>query len=124
LGGQDLGYKGFALGLIIESLTSALGGFGRSREPDRWGAGVFLQVIDPEAYGGRARFERETTWLAEASRNSPVKPGDPPVRLPGERALRLRREQLQKGVLLYPTILPGLKKWSEKLGVPFPQPLT
>jgi len=84
---------------------------------------VFLQVIHPEAFGGRTLFNRESSWLAKASKSSPVKPGSPPVRVPGERALRLRAEQMQKGVLLYPTILPGLEKWSEKLGVALPEPL-
>ena len=36
LGGFDLGYKGFALGLLVEALTSALGGYGRADEPNRW----------------------------------------------------------------------------------------
>jgi LDH2 family malate/lactate/ureidoglycolate dehydrogenase len=84
---------------------------------------VFLQVIDPEAFGGREYFMRETEWLANACRSSPTKPGEPPVRLPGERALQLKKEQLEKGVSLYPTITPALKRWAEKYNVPFPKPL-
>ncbi|MCK6626565.1 MAG: Ldh family oxidoreductase [Anaerolineae bacterium] len=120
LGGIDLGYKGFALGLLVEALTSALAGHGRSEQPQRWGASVFLQIIDPAAFGGRENFLRETEWLAEACRTTPTKAGSPPVRLPGSRALRLRAEQLAQGVALYPTILPSLQPWSEKLGIPLP----
>ena len=123
LGGLDLGYKGFALGLLVEALTAALGGHGRADEPKRWGASVFLQVLDPAAFGGNDRFIRETEWLAEACRTNPTKPGDPPVRLPGSRALQLRAEQLKKGVALYPSIMPTLKPWVEKLGIPLPMPL-
>jgi LDH2 family malate/lactate/ureidoglycolate dehydrogenase len=123
LGRLDLGYKGFALGLLVEALTAALGGHGRADEPRRWGASVFLQVIDPAAFGGSDRFVRETEWLAEACRTNPTKPGEPPARLPGSRALQLRAEQLQNGVALYPSIMPTLKPWAEKLGVPLPAPL-
>lgn len=120
LGGVDLGYKGFALGLLVEALTAALGGHGRADEPKRWGASVFLLVMDPAAFGGSDRFARETEWLAEACRTNPTKPGEAPVRLPGSRALQLRAEQLAKGVALYPSILPALEPWAEKLGVPPP----
>jgi L-lactate dehydrogenase len=124
LGGIDLGHKGFALGLLIEALTSALAGHGRSDEPKRWGASVFLQVIDPQAFGGRDYFLRETTWFADAARSTPTRPGSPPVRLPGSRALELRAEQLQNGVTLYSAILPALQPWSEKLDVPLPTRLS
>jgi LDH2 family malate/lactate/ureidoglycolate dehydrogenase len=115
-----LGYKGFALGLLVEALTAALGGHGRSDEPKQWGASVFLQVLDPAAFGGSARFIRETEWLAEACRTNPTKPGEPPVRLPGSRALQLRAEQLEKGVALYPGIMQTLEPWAEALGIPLP----
>ena len=52
LGGMDLGYKGFALGLMVEAMTSALGGYGRSDNPARWGASVFVQVINPSKFSG------------------------------------------------------------------------
>jgi len=124
LGGLDLGYKGFALGLLVEALTAALGGYGRADEPKRWGASVFLQVIDPAAFGGSDRFIRETEWLAEACRTNPTKPDAPPVRLPGSRARQLRAEQLKNGVVLYPSIMPTLKPWAEKLGIPLPVPIS
>jgi LDH2 family malate/lactate/ureidoglycolate dehydrogenase len=123
LGGTDLGYKGFALGLLVEALTSALAGGGRTTEPDRWGSSVFLQMLNPAAFGGLDRFTAETEWLADASRNNPTKPGNPPVRLPGFRALQLRAEQLACGIALYPTILPNLQSWAEKLEVAPPAPI-
>jgi L-lactate dehydrogenase len=122
LGGMDLGHKGFALGLLVEALTAALGGYGRADYDDRWGAAVFLQVIDPDAFGGRDRFVRETGWLAHACRTAPVKPGNPPVRMPGERGLALRADQLRDGVALHPEIMPALASWAQKLGIPTPAP--
>jgi LDH2 family malate/lactate/ureidoglycolate dehydrogenase len=120
LGGIDLGHKGFALGLLVEALTSALGGHGRADGETRWGAAVFLQVIDPDAFGGRAAFEREAAWLAQACRTTPVRPGSPPVRTPGERGMKRRAEQLARGIELHPEIMPSLQPWAAKLGVPLP----
>jgi LDH2 family malate/lactate/ureidoglycolate dehydrogenase len=117
LGGLDSGHKGYALGLMVEALTAALGGFGRADNATGWGASVFLQVIDPAFFGGLAAFSRETGWVADAARATPTVPGGAPVRLPGERGLQRKREQLRRGVELYPTILPALVPWAKKLGV-------
>lgn len=121
LGGMDSGHKGYALGLLVEALTAALGGFGRADPSEGWGAAVFLQVIDPAAFGGLDGFLRETTWLADAARASPPAPGMDAVRLPGARGLALRRRQLAEGVELYPSIMPALAPWAERLEVPAPE---
>ncbi len=124
LGGIDLGYKGYGLALVIEALTAALSGFGRADAPSGQGSPVFLQLIDPDAFGGGAAFARETGWLARSCREARVRPGDPPVRLPGERGLALKREQLDQGVALYPSILPALERWAKKFDVSCPQPVS
>jgi LDH2 family malate/lactate/ureidoglycolate dehydrogenase len=123
LGGLDLGYKGFAFALIVEALTNALAGHGRADGESRWGASVFLQIIEPERFGGRANFLRETSFFADSCRETPVSPGNPPVRLPGQAALLRRKEQLANGVLLHLTILPMLGPWATSLGIQLPLPL-
>jgi LDH2 family malate/lactate/ureidoglycolate dehydrogenase len=123
LGGLDLGHKGFALALLVEALTSGLAGHGRADEPREWGASVFLQLVDPEAFSGRDAFVRETERLAEICRAAPVAVGQPPVRLPGERALALRAEQLERGVALRDGILDSLRPWAERLGASLPPAL-
>ena len=120
LGGADLGYKGFALGLFVEALTNALGGHGRATGETRWGASVFLQLINPERFGGREAFLRETTFFARFCAETPVPAGKPPVRLPGHAALARRSDQLAHGVQLHPTILPALIPWAESLQVKIP----
>lgn len=122
LGGLDAGYKGFALGLLVEALTNALSGFGRAEGPTQWGGSVFLQLINPGAFGGLEYFQKETSFLAEACVSSPVKEGAPPVRLPGSRALALKKEQMGKGMQLYPGILPALEECALKYGVDMPEP--
>ncbi len=124
LGGPDLGYKGFGLGIFIEALTAALGGHGRADHPTGWGASVFLQLIDPSAFGGTEAFLRETSYFASYCRQTPTAPGDAPVQMPGDGALARREEQLAQGVKLYAGIADGLRPWADKLGVEMPQPIT
>jgi L-lactate dehydrogenase len=123
LGGLDAGHKGFALALLIEALTAGLTGFGRADPAEGWGATVFVQVLDPRAFGGGDAFARQTRWLADACHEAKPRPGVERVRLPGERGLALWRVQSARGVRLYPSILPALEPWADKLGVAPPQPL-
>jgi LDH2 family malate/lactate/ureidoglycolate dehydrogenase len=121
-GGRDHGHKGYGLALMVEALTQALPGFGRARKPAGWGAGVFIQVFDPQAFGGTGPFLEEMDWIAEACRSNPPAPGFDDVRLPGQRALALKREALANGVPLYSAILPALQPWADKLRVATPSP--
>src|SRR5690606_30495107 len=118
LGGIDTGYKGFALGVLVEALTSGLAGSGRLDNPDAWGASVFIQLIDPEAFGGKAAFQRVTQHLADSCVR--VKPIAEPVRMPGSRALRLRDQQKKNGLQLHPSIPPALKACGDEYGIAFP----
>ena len=120
LGGLDAGYKGFALAILIEGLTAGLAGHGRADPSAGWGGTVFVQVLDPEAFGGLAAFKRQMDALADAAHNSKPRPGVERVRLPGERGLRRFREQTAHGVALYPTIMPALERWAAKYGLTVP----
>lgn len=123
LGGADLGHKGYALALLVEALTSGLAGFGRVDEPKRWGASVFLQLIDPGAFAGRDAFVRQTGGLVDICHTTPVASGAPAVRLPGEGALSRRARQLRDGVTIFPTVLPALESWATRYGVSMPAPV-
>lgn len=123
-GGLDHGHKGYGLALMIEALTQGLSGFGRAEAPTAWGASVFIQVIDPQAFAGIDAFRRETTWTANACRESPPIPGVDRVRLPGERGLKRKREALANGVSLYPGIMEALAPFAEKYDVALPSPLS
>lgn len=122
-GGQDHGHKGFALGLLVEALTAGLGGYGRAEPERRWGAAVFLQIIDPARGGGQGAFRHQMEALARSCRDSRVADGAPPVRLPGARGLERRRQQLDSGVALAPAILDTLRARSAVLGVAVPEGL-
>jgi LDH2 family malate/lactate/ureidoglycolate dehydrogenase len=123
LGGPDLGYKGFAFGLLLEALTSGLAGHGRASHEARWGASVCLMLVDPARFGGRDAFVRETSFLFDACRAAAVPPGHPGVRLPGDSALAKRRDQRANGVALHPDVMPALLPWARDLNVPSPAAL-
>ena len=120
LGGLDSGHKGYGLSLTVEALTGGLAGFGRADPKQGWGATVFLQVIDPQAFGGRDAFVRQMDEVARQCHASrPSQPGRA-VRLPGEKGFALAQEQRAKGVALHPGIMEALKPWGEKLKVKLP----
>ncbi len=116
-GGIDHGHKGYAFALLVEALTGGLAGHGRADPKEGWGATACVQVFDPALFGGADDFRRQTEFVAAKCRATPPRPGFERVRLPGESGLRKRTEQLERGVALYPSIMPALRPWAEKLGV-------
>jgi LDH2 family malate/lactate/ureidoglycolate dehydrogenase len=123
LGGLDSGHKGYGLSLLVEALTGGLAGLGRADPKQGWGATVFLQILDPQAFGGRAGFVRQMDEVARQCHASrPAEPGKP-VRLPGEKGFALAQQQREQGVALYPGVLEALQPWSEKLRVKAPEPV-
>lgn len=123
IGGLDYGHKGYGLALMIEALTQGLGGYGRADGETDWGASTFIQVFDPEAFGGLDAFTKQTGWIAEACRATPPRPGGEPVRLPGERALQRKRKALNEGLRLREGIMESLTPWADKFGVTLPTSL-
>ncbi len=125
IGGLDHGHKGSALTLWSELTTLAMSNRGRADSKAYSEANtVWIQVIDPDAFGSRAGFEREASAIAAQCRASRPRPGVDAVRIPGTRAWHLRRQQLQEGVSLHPLIMPKLEPWAARLGVSMPRRLS
>lgn len=123
VGGMDHGHKGFATGLMIEMLTQALSGHGRSEEVTRWGGNVFVQVLDPEAFGGTEAFVREVGALNAACRaNRPV-PGGPAVRVPGDRAAQAVTRSRAQGVRVPDEVWTRVSTSAAEQGVTLPEPI-
>lgn len=119
-GGLEQGYKGYALAILIEALSAALTGYGRATPAsakDGEANSVFVQVIDPAHFGGAEAFGRQMSWLGEACRASNVAAGESAVRMPGDRALAVREQQLREGVSVAPAILAELRRWGALLDV-------
>jgi LDH2 family malate/lactate/ureidoglycolate dehydrogenase len=126
IGGISHGYKGYALTLMTEILSNALGGYGRANDTaatDGEANSVYIQMIDPKAFGSMEDFKRQAEKIKSMCENSATRPGDDPVRVPGKRAWQSREDQLANGVELYPTIMQDLKPWADKLGVQMPEPV-
>ena len=121
LGGMDSGHKGYGLSLMVEAMTGGLAGHGRADPAEGWGATVFLQIIDPQAFAGLNAFERQVDHLVERCQNSKTAKQGEKVRLPGERGLRYQADSKLHGLALYASIMPALVPWAEKLNVTVPQ---
>lgn len=123
LGGTEAGHKGFGLALFVETMSSALAGHGRADGPENWGASVHVQVTDISAFGDASAFHAQTDHLVEQCVKS--KPADPakPVRVPGQRGLALKAEQLKSGVTLRSDILSALTELAKQSGVALPEPI-
>jgi LDH2 family malate/lactate/ureidoglycolate dehydrogenase len=117
LGGEESGHKGFGLALMVEALTQGLAGFGRRDAPARWGANVYLQLIDPAAFAGSEASIAQMDFLAQQCHaNAPINPAAP-VRLPGEQAARNIDKHRREGVALSSKTVDQLRAWGERLGV-------
>lgn len=119
LGGPDLGYKGFALALMMEALTSGLAGHGRSTAPVPGENTVFVLLVDADRFGGGAHLAGEMAFQVEAAHAASI-PGATPVRIPGERALSLRRKAFAEGLDVPAPIVSELARRAEAGGIKFP----
>jgi L-lactate dehydrogenase len=117
LGGAEYGHKGFGLALMVEALTQGLSGYGRIDSPNRWGANVFLQVMDPEAFAGRDNFVRQMDFIGDACRASRPIEADGLVRLPGDQASANMLRATQQGIALSEATLSNLAACAQRLGV-------
>jgi LDH2 family malate/lactate/ureidoglycolate dehydrogenase len=122
IGGISHGYKGYALSMLTELLSMALGGYGRADDSSDDGEAnsVFIQIIDPQAFGSLADFKKQTNAIKSLCENSRSNEGEPSVRVPGQRAWQSRQQQLKDGVELYPTIMQDLAIWADRLNVKLP----
>lgn len=100
LGGEDFGYKGFALSMMVEAFALALSGFGRTTETGTFSEGVFVQLINPDFFAGRDIFLREMQALTDRTINARPATGRGPVRYPGQRAMESYRQSETAGIVV------------------------
>ncbi len=123
IGGESHGYKGYALTMMTEILSMALGGYGRANDTvtsDGEANSVYIQMINPDAFGSQTNFLKQAQAIKAMCENSTHKAGDEAVRVPGQRAWQRRQDQMVNGVELFPTIMEDLKPWTEKMDVELP----
>jgi uncharacterized oxidoreductase len=98
LGGPN-GYKGFALGLLVEILGSALAGLSSTDEA-REGNGLCFLVLDPSCFVPLDRFRALIDELVAYIKSSPPIDGVEEVLLPGELERRTMDQRLRSGIQL------------------------
>ncbi len=95
--GGAAGHKGFALGLLVEILGSALAGLA-CNDPTVTGNGLCFVVIDPSAFVPIDRFKELVDQTVAYLKSSPPAPGFDEVLVPGELEFRTLRQRIVEGV--------------------------
>lgn len=113
-------HKGYGLALTGEMLARVLTGSDALGEPtgggDRFGrSGSTFMVIDADLFRTGAAAEAARTFAA--IRAIPPIPGGPPVRTPGEREARSRRERTESGISLPTVTVQALLDTARSVGV-------
>ena len=80
-------YKGYAINLLLEILTSALvGGVAGKEQKDAEGLGTWLYVIDPSVFGSKEAFIEQVDRLKDEITTTEPRKGFERVVYPGQRA--------------------------------------
>jgi LDH2 family malate/lactate/ureidoglycolate dehydrogenase len=132
VGGEVAGHKGYGLALA----SALLGGLGMAdpRDANLGGvaaplhegatgriAGVFVQVIDPAAFGDADRYRtRVDDVLAAAKRVAPA-PGHGEVLVAGEPEARAREERGRQGIAIPEATWAELARAAGRFGVALPE---
>ena len=117
LGGDSLGYKGFGLALVVETLSGILSGAGCAYEAEKKGNGVFFQALDIESFMPIDEFKRRSDNLIQAVKSSKLRPGFDEILIPGEPELRTEKKRLEEGVYVPEKTWEELKSIGMKLGL-------
>ena len=120
VGGFDHGHKGYGMAILAETLTQAVPGYGRADAPQGTTLGIYLQVTDPQAFGGLDAFTRQSQWLVDACHANKPLPSGPKVRMPGENALVRQRLAVQGGVPLIRETVEALLPLAAAAGLEWP----
>jgi hydroxycarboxylate dehydrogenase B len=114
--GASAGHKGFALGLLVEILGSALAGIS-PQDPHVTGNGTCFIVIDPSAFCPLDVFRKLMDDTVAYMKSSSPAPGAAEVLVPGELEFRTLRKRRQEGIPVDATTLRGLHEHGQRLKV-------
>ena len=119
------GPKGYGLAMAIGLLAGTLNGaaFGKdvvdftADTASPTNTGQFIAAISLDAFGEPDAFKRTVDAIFRDMRASPVLPGRDPVRIPGERSLKVFQERSRSGIPLHPNLVAVLGKIADELGI-------
>ncbi len=117
LGGEEVGYKGFGLGLAVDILSGILSGAGCAYEETKRGNGVFFEVINIEKFMPIEEFKRKVDKLIKTIKESKTRSGFKEIMIPGEPEYLTEKVRLKEGIYVPERTWKEIKKVAEKLGV-------
>jgi uncharacterized oxidoreductase len=117
--GGGAGHKGYALGLLVEILGSALAGVG-STDRSTVGNGVCFVLLDPQAFCPIQQFKALMDALVAYMKSSPPVDGVKEVLVPGELEFRTLRRRAAEGVPVDDVTWAALRQHAQRLGVDLP----
>jgi len=123
LGGEQAGYKGFGLGLMLDILVGGLTGGYSPPQEDAPGCNNVLAIVwNPHQFAGSEHFLQQADKLIASIRGSRRKAGVDQIRLPGDRSGEVRQQRIQSGVPFDEGNWQRLVKTANELGVKIPEP--
>jgi uncharacterized oxidoreductase len=94
-------HKGYALAIVVDVLSGALGGGGLSREGGQSGGnGVFVMAIDIAAFVGKDDFKKDMQTFIGWLKSSRLMEGFDEILLPGEMEARQLKQKESEGVFV------------------------
>ncbi len=133
LGGEVAGHKGYGLAMS-SALMSALAQIDDDNPTligastvldvaDTRGrvAGVFVQAIDPGAFGDAEHFKALVSENIAAAKRMPTAPGVEEILIPGEPEVRMREKRSREGIALPEATWADLTRVAERFGLSLPE---
>lgn len=114
--GSQLGYKGFGLSLMVESLGGLLAGMATSQDHP-YVNGLCILCINPDGFCGRERFVELASDMAAYTLNTPPAPGHERVVLPGQLDDEMRARRLREGIPVADNTWEGIVAVGRKVGL-------
>ena len=120
-GGTQM-YKGFGLGLMVDIFSGALSGglCSRAKAETQKGNCVFMQMINPEHFGGAEHFASEVQGLTEFVKSCPTVSESYEITLPGDPERRVKQRKLERGIEFDDGNWAKLVDLAQRLCVPVP----
>ena len=98
LGGPE-GHKGYGLSFAVETLAAILPGLGFGIDPQgRHNDGVFMLVMNPDAFREGGDFKSEVDGFAKYLKDTPPQEGFQEVLYPGEIEYRVSQSRSKDGI--------------------------
>lgn len=118
------GHKGYAIGLLVEILSSAfIGGPASWKIVDHASTqgGFLVAAVDPEIFRTREEYSRDVREIIARVKSCKLAEGFSEILVPGELEDRIYETRLREGIPLDRETVKALRGVAEKLGVEFPK---